>query len=118
MDSGIWTALIAIALGTFAMRVVPLLYMRRLLESGAENRESAMPLWLRVLGPTMIGAMLGTSLVPGHAGNAASWLATAAGLLATYAVWKKTASLGWPILAGVAAYGVTKILAETAAGMW
>lgn len=115
MDSHIWIALIATAIGTCAMRVLPLLYMQRqLLGSGEENRGDLLPTWLRVLGPTMIAAMFGTSLVPAS-GGVASWCAAAAGLFVTFVVWRRTKSLGWPILAGVIAYGLVKILAGAVA---
>ncbi|MEK7951326.1 AzlD domain-containing protein [Luteolibacter soli] len=109
MDKGLWIALIAVAVGTFLMRTLPLVYMQRHLQRSDKDTAENMPAWLGVLGPSMIAAMFGTSLVP-HTSNTASWSATALGLIATFLTWKQTKSLGWPIIAGVAAYGIVKTL--------
>ena len=115
MDSQLWIALLATALGTFLMRALPLLWMRRhLVRKQASNSLDAMPTWLTVLGPLMIAAMFGVSLVPASETRAA-WLATVIGVLATYLVWKKTNSLGWPVFAGVAVYGLA-IVVQVVAG--
>lgn len=114
MDKALWTALIATAAGTFAMRSLPLVYMQRhLLKRSDNDAAENMPAWLGVLGPSMIAAMFGTSLIPAT-GSVASWSATALGLIATFLTWKRTKSLGWPIIAGVAAYGIVKTLVATA----
>ncbi|RYD62568.1 MAG: AzlD domain-containing protein [Verrucomicrobiaceae bacterium] len=114
MDKGLWIALIATAAGTFLMRSLPLVYMQRhLLKRYNNDAAGNMPAWLGVLGPSMIAAMFGTSLIPATS-NVASWSATALGLIATFLVWKRTKSLGWPILAGVAAYGLVKTLVGAA----
>lgn len=110
MDSGIWIAVVVAAIGTFMMRVLPLLYMQRqLLGKRDEGRNNSLPLWLRVIGPAMIAAMFGTSLVPA-AGGTPSWGASAVALAVTYLIWLRTKSLGWPILAGVVIYGAVKFL--------
>lgn len=104
MSIELWWALALSALGTFLMRVLPLLWMQRHLRRQA-GAATAMPLWLSILGPTMIAAMLGVSLVPGQI-TLAAWCVTALGLIATGAVWLKTRSLGLPVLIGVMAYGL------------
>jgi branched-subunit amino acid transport protein len=110
MNKELWMVLIATASGTFLMRCLPLLYMQRHLEKRRDDEtDGAMPAWLSVLGPSMIAAMLGTSLIP-SAGNASSWLATVFGLIATYCTWRRTRSLGWPILVGVFVFGVLNVL--------
>ena len=110
MDRRLWIALIAVAAGTFLMRSLPLVYMQRhLLKRSNEDAAENMPVWLGILGPSMIAAMFGTSLIPATS-SVGSWSATALGLIATFLTWKRTKSLGWPIIAGVAAYGLTKIL--------
>lgn len=112
MSSALWLAVLASALGTLLLRVIPLLWMqRRLARLDGEDGVEAMPRWLVLLGPMMIAAVLGVSLVPRHA-DATAWLATLVGVLATLAVWYRTRSLGWPVFASVAAYGAVVILAS------
>ncbi|WP_043315985.1 AzlD domain-containing protein [Microbulbifer sp. HZ11] len=113
MDSELWGALLVTALGTLMMRALPLLWMRRhLIRKQSANSLDAMPSWLTVLGPLMIAAMFGVSLVPPKI-NALSWWATGIGMLATYIVWRYTHSLGWPVFAGVAAYGSIVLLVSS-----
>lgn len=114
MSSALWLAVLASAAGTLLMRLLPLLWMQRRLErlDGDDGLE-AMPQWLGILGPLMIAAVLGVSLVP-KTTDATSWLATAIGVLVTLLVWWRLRSLGWPVAAGVAAYGVVVILAGLA----
>ncbi|SDK64337.1 AzlD domain-containing protein [Billgrantia gudaonensis] len=110
MSTALWLAVLASALGTLLMRMLPLLWMQRRLDrSDSDDDLDAMPQWLGILGPLMIAAVLGTSLVPTTV-DATSWLATAIGVLATLAVWWRLRSLGWPIAAGVAAYGAVVTL--------
>ena len=114
MDSELWIALMVTAAGTFCMRSLPLLWMQRhLVRRNDENAVENMPVWLSVLGPSMIAAMFGVSLVP-TTFNLNSWLATTLGVLFTLIVWYRTRSLGWPVLTGVAMYGVVKLLANIA----
>ncbi|MFC6632438.1 AzlD domain-containing protein [Microbulbifer taiwanensis] len=114
MDSAIWIALLATAAGTLFMRALPLLWMQRHLDrQNDKSTVEAMPVWLSVLGPTMIAAMFGVSLVPTTA-TPASWLATACGVLVTLFVWYRTRSLGWPVFAGVGTYGAVIFLANIA----
>ncbi|MFB9866440.1 AzlD domain-containing protein [Vreelandella sulfidaeris] len=111
MSTALWLAVVISALGTLLIRVVPFLWMQRRLnsESGLNN----MPQWLGILGPLMIAAVLGVSIVPVNP-NAISWLATAIGLSVTLLVWSRVRSLGWPVAAGVAVFG----LVEVAALIW
>ncbi|MDE8602677.1 AzlD domain-containing protein [Marinomonas sp. RSW2] len=106
MDMSVWLALVSIAIGTYLLRLLPYLWMKRsLAKKQTEDGVGSMPTWLTILGPTMIAAMFGTSLVPAHPG-ALSWLATGVGVLVTFGVWKRTRSMGLPILCGVVAFGV------------
>ncbi|MBD3896936.1 AzlD domain-containing protein [Halomonas sp. ML-15] len=111
MSNALWLAMLATALGTLLMRLLPLLWMRRRLArlDADDDGLDAMPQWLGILGPLMIAAVLGVSLVPTTT-DATSWLATAIGVIATLAVWWRLRSLGWPIAAGVATYGVVMLL--------
>lgn len=110
MDKSLWFLLLACALGTFLLRALPLIWMRRhLLSRSINNSSQTMPVWLTVLAPTMIAAMFGVSLVPAHP-DISSWLATVLGGLCTILVWRRTRSLGWPVCAGVAVYGVVVVL--------
>ncbi|MDR5899687.1 AzlD domain-containing protein [Halomonas vilamensis] len=108
MSTALWLAVVASALGTLLMRVVPFLWMQRRLnsESGLNN----MPQWLGILGPLMIAAVLGVSIVPVNP-SVVSWIATAIGLAVTLLVWSRTRSLGWPVAAGVAGFGMVEIAA-------
>ncbi|MDR5857996.1 AzlD domain-containing protein [Halomonas eurihalina] len=110
MSSALWLAVLASALGTYLIRVLPLLWMRRRLRRlGEDDQVDAMPQWLGILGPLMIAALLGVSLVPRHP-DASAWLATAVGVAITLLVWYRKRSLGWPVAAGVATYGVVIVL--------
>jgi len=53
--------------------------------------------------------VFGVSLVPVTAWPLA-WSATIIGMLATLAVWWRTRTLGWPVAAGIATYGVVVTL--------
>lgn len=108
MSTALWLAVVASALGTLLMRVVPFLWMQRRLNSttGLNN----MPQWLGILGPLMIAAVLGVSIMPVNP-SAISWTATAIGLSVTLLVWWRLRSLGWPVAAGVAVFGVVEVAA-------
>lgn len=103
LNNQLWWVLIICALGTFAMRALPLLWMRRHLDNKGQGSE--LPLWLRVLGPAMIAAMMGVSLVPGEI-NIATVCASIMGVAVTLMTWWRVRSLGLPVLLGVLAYGV------------
>ena len=106
MHVDIWIAIVVAAIGTFALRVVPLLWTQRHFNKHkANNTEARLPTWLSVLGPLMIAAMLGASLIP-KAPSAASWIATAIGTVVTVLVWRKFKSLGLPVFCGVLSFGV------------
>lgn len=112
MDSTLWIAMLAAAAGTFLLRMLPLLWMQRHLDRRDSHKTvEQMPVWLRVLGPAMIAAMFGVSVVPATL-TLTSWLATLLGGALTLAVWYRTRSLGWPVFAGVAMYGVVEVLAS------
>ena len=113
MVDDLWWALAACALGTFLLRALPMLWMKRHLpRRQAASAEAPMPIWLTVLAPTMIAAMLGVSLIPAQP-DLSAWLATACGSLMTLLVWRRTHSLGWPVCAGVLMFGLVKV-----AAMW
>ena len=106
MHVDIWIAIVVAAIGTYALRVVPLLWTQRHFNKHkANNTEARLPTWLSVLGPLMIAAMLGASLIP-KAPSAASWIATAIGTVVTVVVWRKFKSLGLPVFCGVLSFGV------------
>lgn len=111
MSNDLWLALLATALGTLLIRLLPLLWMQRRLRrlDDADGIE-AMPRWLSLLGPMMVAAVLGVSLVPDRL-DAIGWLATGIGVLATLVVWYRRRSLGWPVVAGVTAFGLVEVLA-------
>ncbi|MCC5882518.1 MAG: AzlD domain-containing protein [Halomonas sp.] len=106
MSNALWVAVLASAVGTLLIRVLPLFWMQRRLERQAsDDGLEAMPQWLSLLGPLMIAAVFGVSLMP-VTPDAVSWLATLIGVSATLAVWWLKRTLGWPVAAGVAAYGL------------
>lgn len=110
MGNEIWWAIAAAAIGTVLLRVVPLIWMQRHLNQKSDvNEVEKIPEWLSVLGPMMIASMLGASLVPSHV-NAVSVAACIVGTLVTLLVWRLKKSLGWPIFAGVAMYGLVFLL--------
>ncbi|SDL27389.1 Branched-chain amino acid transport protein (AzlD) [Modicisalibacter muralis] len=112
MNAGMWLAVMSVALGTLAMRALPLVWMRRRLRRfGDEPGLDAMPPWLGVLGPLMIAALLGVSLAPQRQ-DLVGWLATLVGVAATLIVWRRTRALGWPVVAGVIAFGLVVIVAR------
>ena len=114
MQTDIWVAIILAAIGTYALRVGPLLWTQRHFNKHkASNTEARLPTWLSVLGPLMIAAMLGTSLIP-KVPSASSWIATVVGTLVTILVWRKFKSLGLPVFCGVLSFG----LALTATLNW
>lgn len=107
MDNSLWLLMLACAVGTFLLRALPLIWMRRhLVRRSISNTTEAMPVWLTVLAPTMIAAMCGVSLVPVNSA-VSSWLATLLGGLCTILVWRRTRSLGWPVCIGVGVYGAS-----------
>ncbi len=110
MDTSMWLALVSIAIGTYLLRLLPYIWMKRsLAKRQTEDGIGSMPTWLTILGPTMIAAMFGTSLVPTHS-DALSWLATCVGILVTFGVWTRTRSMGLPILFGVVAFGMVTLI--------
>lgn len=106
MTEGLWLTVIGVALGTLAMRMLPLLWIQR--RQQLSKNHAGVPHWLSVLAPMMIAAMLGASLMPAEPSPSA-WLATLAGGLATLAVWRKTHSLGWPVICGVASFAAVRL---------
>ncbi|WP_334019927.1 AzlD domain-containing protein [Alteromonas sp. S015] len=106
MQIDIWIAIVVAAIGTYALRVGPLLWTQRHFNKHkANNTEARLPLWLSVLGPLMIAAMLGTSLIP-KTPSTASWIATVIGTVVTVFIWRKTKSLGLPVFCGVLSFGI------------
>lgn len=111
MSNEIWLALLLCAVGTLLLRMVPLLWMQwHLRRRDPVQQQEAMPLWLTVLAPTMIAAMLGVSFIPVQPG-VSGWTATVVGAGVTILVWRRTRSLGWPVCAGVAVFGAVSVLA-------
>ncbi|MFD1383660.1 AzlD domain-containing protein [Rhodanobacter aciditrophus] len=105
MSGETWLILISIALGTFLIRALPYMWMaKKLTKQEAQGGVAATPIWLTILGPTMIAAMFGTSLIPIEP-SPLSWLATLIGCGATYLMWRRTRSMGYPIVVGVLVFG-------------
>ncbi len=112
MDNSVWIAMIIVAIGTLLMRLLPLHWMQRsLAKKQADHSLDHLPLWLSVLGPTMIAAMFGTSLVPASP-SLATWLATAAGGVTTLIAWYWKRTLGLPVFAGVLAFGLVYVVMQ------
>ncbi|GFD95222.1 hypothetical protein KUL156_00940 [Alteromonas sp. KUL156] len=110
MQTETWIAITVAAIGTYALRVGPLLWTQRHFNKHkVDNTEARLPTWLSVLGPLMIAAMLGASLIP-KAPSSASWVATAVGAFVTALVWRKYRSLGLPVFCGVLSFGLAFVL--------
>lgn len=110
MDLSLWLAIGATATGTYAMRFIPLLWMQRHLRK--HNDKDAMeviPQWLSMLGPLMIAAMFGLTLIP-KAADIDAWIATLIGCAITLLSWHFSRSLGLPVLLGVVAFGLSSWL--------
>jgi branched-subunit amino acid transport protein AzlD len=112
MQTEIWVAIVVAAIGTYALRVGPLLWTQRHFNKHkANNSQAHLPMWLSVLGPLMIAAMLGASLIPKEPSQA-SWVATVIGTLVTTLVWRKYRTLGLPVFCGVLAFGASLALSS------
>ncbi|WP_067094532.1 AzlD domain-containing protein [Marinomonas atlantica] len=109
MSGQTWMILLSIALGTYLIRALPYVWMaRKLNKQASQGNVSSTPVWLTILGPTMIAAMFGTSLVPVEP-SLLSWVATVIGCVATYFIWRRTRSMGYPIVAGVLVFGALTV---------
>lgn len=110
MQTELWLGIIIASIGTYGLRVIPLMWTQRHLKKHqCTNNETTLPLWISVLGPLMIAAMLGVSLVP-KVTTIESWIGTGVGVLVTITVWRKTRSLGLPVLLGVLAFGIVFLI--------
>lgn len=113
MNNALWVTMITISVGTYLMRVLPFLWMsRRLARRHDKPILETKSIWLSVLGPTMIAAMFGTSLVP-TSPTVLSWCATVLGTLATILVWRRKPSLGLPVFVGVLIYGIATYVSQS-----
>jgi len=110
MQNDIWIALVASAVGTLLIRLLPLIWMQRhLAKRKSQEAVAAMPAWLSAFGPLMIAAMFGVSLIPSSQ-TVAAWISTVIGVLVTLIVWWFKRSLGWPVFAGVIAFGTVTLV--------
>lgn len=106
MDTSLWVAIITTAIGTYLMRLIPLIWMQKHLKKHSDKDAiEVIPQWLSILGPLMIVAMLGVSMIP-KTPDTNSWIATLVGCSVTWLTWKYTRSLGFPVAFGVIAFGV------------
>lgn len=105
MSTSLWLAVLAVAMGTFCLRALPMVWMRRYFKKYPDKEAlDAIPEWLSILGPLMIAAMFGVSLIP-HQAGVMPWFIALLGCLATVVTWKYTRSIGLPVCVGVAFYG-------------
>lgn len=103
MDKSSWLALFVIAIGTFLMRAGPLqLIFHRFKQSTSSNSRNQIPFVFSIMGPAVIAALLGTSLMPSTP-SFQSWAATFVGILVTLIVYYKIRTLSLPIFFGVLA---------------
>ena len=103
-------AIFVCAIGTFAMRCIPLIWMRRHLEKQQQtDQEVVPPVWLGLIGSLMIAGMLGSSLVPVR-GDWVGALSTLVGVIVTIVVWFRFRSLGLPVFLGVLAFGIIALV--------
>lgn len=103
-------AIFACALGTFAMRCIPLIWMHKHLDKQQQTEQKVTtPVWLGLIGSLMIAGMLGASLVP----TRVDWvggLSTLVGVVVTIASWYRFRSLGLPVFLGVLAFGIIALV--------
>ena len=105
MNTERWLVILLCAGGTFLIRALPLMWTRRHLAKQQSDAANTLPSWLGLLGPLMIAAMFGVSLVPVRH----DWigaLATVAGCLATLLSWYRSRTLGKPVFIGVVVFGL------------
>lgn len=102
-------AIAIICFGTFLLRCLPMVWMRRRLKANSSKANQATPLWLQVLGPTMIAAMCGVSLVPTHPSTLLA-LAAIVGCVTTVLTWWFSRSLALPVLVGVVSYATVVLV--------
>ncbi|MCC5859124.1 MAG: AzlD domain-containing protein [Ectothiorhodospiraceae bacterium] len=95
-----------IALGTYGMRALPMLWGRRLDTTGRPFRV------LQTLGPMLIAALLAVSVVGDGAGRSGwlDWLPEVLGLLTALVLYRWRGGFVLPILAGVLAYALGLLL--------
>jgi len=110
MTVELWISVAVIAICTYFLRAIPFFWMQRRLKRRSDATTDSVPAWLVVLGPAMISAMFGVSLVPAS-NTASAWLATICGTALTLCVWYRTKSLSWPVFAGVAMYAIVLVVA-------
>ena len=105
MDNSSWTVILLCAVGTYVMRALPLIWTQKHLAKHTEEGSKQLPTWLSLLGPLMIAAMLGVSLIPARQ----DWIGAAStivGCAITLGFWYRSRSLGKPVFAGVVAFGL------------
>lgn len=106
MSLDLWLAVVVTAVGTLLLRALPLRWIQHRRDRALDTESSPAEggLLLQVLGPMMIAAMLGVSLVPSLP-SVSAWSATVVASVATVIVWRRTKSLGIPVLTGVLVFG-------------
>ena len=105
MDTNRWLVILLCAVGTFLIRALPLVWTRRHLARQTKDTTNTLPTWLGLLGPLMIAAMFGVSLVPVRQ----DWvgvIATLAGCATTLVSWYHSRTLGKPVFIGVVVFGL------------
>ncbi|GGF80415.1 AzlD domain-containing protein [Alteromonas lipolytica] len=105
MEANSWIVILLCSVGTFAIRALPLIWTRRHLARQNNNEDKTLPTWLGLLGPLMIAAMFGVSLVPVRH----DWIgavATLAGCITTFVAWYRSRTLGKPVFLGVVVFGL------------
>lgn len=98
--SEIWLAILVIGIATYATRVAPLLWKRRMPLAAARGG------WLDRLGPCLIAAVAASVILPPFLGavTVRDILPELVGLLAVAAMMRLRADPGLATLAGMAAY--------------
>jgi branched-subunit amino acid transport protein len=92
--------ILLIALGTYLMRLIPLLWGRKLDPQGRVMTS------LQTVGPMLIAALLGVSGAGEAAGQTAGWLPVLLGLVGTGLTYRWQGGFVLPISTGVAAYAL------------
>lgn len=103
---------LVVGAGNYLMRFLPLLWVLRREETepgepkdAADSPDGLLPF----VGPSVVVALLVTSVLPG-AGNGAELVRTGAALLPTLVVAVRFGNLGLTVLVGVAAYWIFSLV--------
>lgn len=113
MNLALLGLLVVVGLGTYLMRALPLLTALRREQPRERQQRTITDEALSLIGPSVIAALLVTSLLPAPQ-EEGFWSALALAIVAAvpaYMVARRTGSLGLTVIAGVACYWLLTLAA-------